>query len=96
MTKADPTPPISLISVQSFTPQEGHSFTNPHVMVVEVAQAGEGDGRQNKEASVSHLDFKVSMNVVCQNLAKTPGENTVICNAVLFKHDTIMCTSIND
>lgn len=68
---------ICLISVQSFTPQEGHSFTNPHVMVVEVAQAGEGDSRQNEEAGVSHLDFKVSMNVVCQNLAKTPGENRV-------------------
>jgi len=72
------------MKVQSFTPQEGHSFTNPHIMVVEVAQAGEGDGRQNKEACISHLDFKVSMNVVCQNLAKTPEENTVICKAVLF------------
>lgn len=68
MPKTDPIP----ISVQSFTPQEGHSFTNPHVMVVEVAQAGEGDGWQKEEASISHLDFKISVNVIGQNLAKTP------------------------
>lgn len=62
----------TLISFQSFTPQEGHSFANPHVMVVEVAQAGEGDGRQKEEASISHLDFKVSVNIICHNLPKTP------------------------
>ncbi len=54
-------------------------------MVVEVAQAGEGDGRQKEEASISHLDFKVSVNVICQNLAKTPGKHKVECNAVLFQ-----------
>ncbi len=45
-------------------------------MVVEVAQAGEGDGWQKEEASISHLDFKISVNVIGQNLAKTPGKHT--------------------
>lgn len=61
-----------LVSVQSFTPQEGHRFTNAHVVVVEVAEAGEGDGGQKEQARVSHLDFSVSVNVVCHNLAETP------------------------
>lgn len=61
-----------LVSVQSFTPQEGHRFANAHVMVVKVAEAGEGDSGQNKQACISHLDFSISVNIVRHNLAKTP------------------------
>lgn len=82
MMKADPTSPPIL--VQLFTPQEGHSFTNSHIVVVKVAKAGKCDSRESEETCPSHLDFKVSMNVVGQNLAKTPRKHTNIGHVLKY------------
>lgn len=73
MMKVDRKPPLPIL-VQLFTPQEGHSFTNSHIVVVKVAKASKGDGREDKKAGPSHFDFDISMNVVCHNLTETPED----------------------
>ena len=65
-----PFPPASV--QYSFAPQQSYSFADAHVVVVEVAEASEGDGGQKKEPSVGKLDLGVSVDVVCQHLANPP------------------------
>lgn len=94
MMKADPTSPPIL--VQLFTPQEGHSFTNSHIVVVEVAKAGKCDSRECEETCPSHLDFKVSMNVVSHNLAKTPRKHKHrACFKILRSLKVVIITMIS-
>ncbi|KAF3847217.1 hypothetical protein F7725_020245 [Dissostichus mawsoni] len=50
-------------TVNSFAPEQGDGFAEAHVVVVEVAETGEGDRGQEEEAGVGHLDLCVPMNV---------------------------------
>lgn len=58
--------------VHLFTPQKSHSFTNPYIVVVEVAETRKRDCRQEEEAGSGQLDFSISVNVVRHDLAQTP------------------------
>lgn len=49
----------------SFAPQQSYRFADAHVVVVEVAQAGESDSGQQEESGVGHLDLRFSVNIVC-------------------------------
>lgn len=59
-------------SQSSFAPQERHGFADAHIVVVEVAEASEGEAGQEEEAGVGHLRFGVAVNVVSQHLPKAP------------------------
>lgn len=59
--------------VCSFAPQQRDGFADSHVVVVEVAEAGEGDRGQQEEARVGHLDLGVPMDVVRQHLPDPPA-----------------------
>lgn len=56
--------PPKFPSPLSLAPQQGDGFADAHVVVVEVAQTGEGDGGQEEEARVGQLDLCVAVNVV--------------------------------
>lgn len=55
-----------------FAPQEADGFADAHVVVVEVAKAGEGDRGQQEETCVDQFDLRVAVNVVCQHLPDAP------------------------
>ena len=57
----------------SLAPEQGHGLADAHVVVVEVAEASEGDSGQEEEPRVGHLDLGVPVDVVCQHLANAPG-----------------------
>lgn len=56
----------------SEAPEHGHSLADAHVMVVEVAEASEGQGRQNVQPRVGHFNGDVSVHVISYDLAQTP------------------------
>lgn len=56
----------------SFAPEKGDGFADADVVVVEVAKAREGDGRQEEQTCIGDLDLSVPMNVVRQHLSNTP------------------------
>lgn len=58
----------------SEAPEHGHSLTDPHVLVVEVAEAGEGEGGQNVQPRVGHFNGDVSMHIISYYLAQTPKQ----------------------
>lgn len=68
-----PRPPPSVRARGSFAPQQSDGFTDADVVVVEVAEAGEGDGGEEEEAGVRQLDLRLAVNVVRQHLADAPG-----------------------
>lgn len=49
----------------SFAPEEGNSFTDAHIVVVEVAETSEGDSGQKEETSIGNFNLCVTVNVVC-------------------------------
>lgn len=57
----------------SFAPEERDGFADPHVVVVEVAQAGEGEGGEEEEPGVGRLHLGVSVDVVRQHLPHAPA-----------------------
>lgn len=56
----------------SEAPEHGHSLADAHVLVVEVAEASEGEGRQDVQPRVGHLNGDVSMHIISYHLAQTP------------------------
>lgn len=60
------------MAVRLFAPEESHSFTNPYVVVIKVAETRKGDRGQKKEACSGQLDFRLSVNVVSHDLAQSP------------------------
>lgn len=62
-----------MILLSSFAPEQRHGFADAHVVVVEVAEAGEGDGGQDEEAGSGQLDLGVAVNIVRQHLAEAPA-----------------------
>lgn len=71
-TGRKPSRPEPPVTVHLFTPEESHSFTNPYVVVIEVAETRKGDRGQNEEGCSGQLDFRLSVNVVSHNLAQSP------------------------
>ena len=57
----------------SLAPEQRHGLADAHIVVVEVAEASEGDGRQEEEPRVRHLDLGVPVDVVRQHLPDAPG-----------------------
>lgn len=49
----------------SFAPEEGNSFTDAHIVVVEVAETSEGDSGQKEETGIGNFNLCVTVNVVC-------------------------------
>lgn len=56
----------------SLAPEERQGFADAHVVVVEVAEASEGDAGQEEEAGVGHPDLGVAVDVVGQHLPDAP------------------------
>lgn len=57
----------------SFAPEQRHGSADAHVVVVEVAEASEGEGGQQEEAGVGHLHLGIAVNVVSEHLPEAPG-----------------------
>lgn len=60
------------VTVHLFTPEKSHSFTNPYIVVIKVAETRKGNSGQNEERCSGQLDFRLAMNVVSHNLAQSP------------------------
>lgn len=58
----------------SEAPEHGHSLADAHVVIVEVAEAGEGQGRQDVQPHVGHLNGHISMHIISNYLAQTPKQ----------------------
>lgn len=55
-------------------PQHGNSLADPNIIIVEVAEAGEGNGRQYVQTCTGQFNGYISMDIVSYNLSKTPRE----------------------
>lgn len=58
----------------SEAPEHGHSLADAHVMVVEVAEASEGQGRQDIQPHVGSFIGHISMHIISNYLAQTPEQ----------------------
>lgn len=58
----------------SEAPEHGHSLADAHVVVVEVAEASEGQGRQHIQPHVGSFIGHISMHIISNYLAQTPEQ----------------------
>lgn len=58
----------------SEAPEHGHSLADAHVVVVEVAEASEGQGRQDVQPRVGHFNGDISVHIISDDLAQTPEQ----------------------
>lgn len=58
----------------SEAPEHGHGLADAHVVVVEVAEAGEGQSRQDVQPHVGHFNGHVSVHIICNYLAQAPKQ----------------------
>lgn len=65
-------PILKALSQRSELPQQGHSPADAHVVVVEVAEPGEGQSRERQDACLDSFLRCGPWNVVSDNLAKAP------------------------
>lgn len=55
-------------------PQHGNSLADTNIIIIEVAEASKGNGRQYIQTCIGQFNGYISMDVVSYNLSKTPTE----------------------
>lgn len=81
-------------TIPSEAPEHGHGLADAHVVVVEVAEAGEGQGRQDVQPHVGHFNGHLSVHIVCDHLAQTPKQREKSSNQQITTEIQPLCVLI--